>query len=60
MHKENNPLKMSHRKDGEGHCIQTGGHYKVMFVDEVSESRRHSVATTYEVPSYKRYNQNTC
>lgn len=44
------------RKDVEGHPILPGGHYKIMFADEVDDERKHSLATTHVVESYKKYN----
>lgn len=44
------------RKDVEGHPILPGGHYKIMFADEVEDDRKHSLATTHVVESYKKYN----
>ena len=45
------------RLDAKGNVIEHGGHYKVMFVDEVEDARKQSVAITHEVESYKKYNQ---
>ena len=54
------PFRQSERLDAKGNIIEHGGHYKVMFVDEVDDSRKHSVATTHEVESFKKYNQQSC
>ena len=48
------------RRDAEGRPILPGGNYKIHFVDEVSDERRQSLATTHVVESYKRYNATTC
>jgi hypothetical protein len=48
------------RFDIEGHQIVHGGTYRIMFADEVANEKRHSLATTHYVESYKRYNAPTC
>ena len=49
------------RHDNEGNPIQHGFHYKIKFADEIDdgEHSRKSLATTYNVESYKRYNAPT-
>lgn len=47
------------RFDIEGHQIIPGGTYRIMFADEVENDKRHSLATTHIVESYKRYNAPT-
>lgn len=50
------------RHDVEGNVIEHGGHYKIKFADEIKEEdeeRKHSLATTHYVESYKKYNAPT-
>lgn len=56
----NSSFKEEARFDIEGHKIMKGGGHKIKFADEVIDERKHSLATTHYVESYKRYNAPTC
>jgi hypothetical protein len=50
------------RFDIDGNPIVHGAKYKIKFADEIKEEdeRKHSLATTHYVQSYKKYNAPTC